>query len=200
MSFMDQLPPGMGNMVFMMPLLYMSNKIDFKDSPENVFYLRVCFYTCQALTLIGCLVMFLKIKGKPNETQVKVPPPAAPAFAQPPTPPATQIMTAQEYDISQLRKIATQVCMTLCIISFLHFKWELTAPLILQSVMTPKSLVGSQLFAHYFMGKDVVRPFPEEPNPLAQLMSPPPAADAAPAPSVTPERAAPKKKKSAKAD
>lgn len=188
-------------MLVVMPLLYWSNRIDFKDA-DNLFNLRVCFYTAQALTLLGIAVLFFKIKSTPNETKVKVPPPPTPSFAQPPTPPSTVIMTAQQYDLHELRKVAQQTLLTLCIISFLHFKWELTAPLCMQSVMTPKVLLSSPLFKGYFLGAAVTRPFPVEANPLQQLMNPQADDDNATTTSTkanTPS-SGPRKKKSAKAE
>lgn len=203
---MDGLPPGMGNMLVMMPVLYLSNQIDYTEG-DNLLYLRVAFCISQVLTLVGCAILYFKIKAKPNLVQVVVKAPVPP-FGAPETPPKPDKMTTTQYDIRELRKIATQVAMSFCITGFLHYKWALTPPLFIQCVMTPKNLFASPLFGIFIMGQTgVERPFPEPPSPFAALMPEQPQdtgrpriveepSDSSPPAS----SAGPKKKKSKKAD
>jgi len=62
--------------------------------------------------------------------------------------------------------------MSFVITGFLHYKWQLTAPLFIQCVMNPKNLVSSPLFSIFVLGKTVHRPFPEPPSPFAALLNP----------------------------
>lgn len=45
--------------------------------------------------------------------------------------------TVCDYDIGELRKYGVQVCFSLALIGFLHFKFGLFPPLAVQSVMNP---------------------------------------------------------------
>lgn len=174
-GLLDGLPPGMGNMLIMMPVLYLGNVFDYTQG-DNMLYLRVAFCTAQLFTLIGCAVLYFKITAKPNQEKITVKPPPPPPFGAPPTPPAPEIMTITEYDLRELKKIATQVAMSFCITGFLHYKWELTPPLFIQCIMTPKSLLTSPLFQIFVLNSTgVTRPFPEPPSPFAALMPEAPA-------------------------
>ena len=39
----EKIPAGMGNMIVMLPALYLSNNIDFKDNEQNLMLLRISF-------------------------------------------------------------------------------------------------------------------------------------------------------------
>lgn len=198
----EKIPAGMGNMIVMLPALYLSNNIDFKDNEQNLMLLRISFAVSLLLTILAAFYVQLKIKGTPNNEEVTVEP-VSPGFGQPPQGEA-ETMTAQEYDLRECKKIINQCCMSFGVPCFLHYKWEMVPPLVIQTVLAPKTVLSSPLFAHYILGDpDIVRPFPVAPNPLQQLMNggatEPAAAPAAATPSPA-AKTGPKKKKSVKAD
>ena len=54
---------AMSGMLFMMPLMYLMNKIDFKEG-DNELYLRVGFVAAQLLTGLFYLFIYTKIQAK----------------------------------------------------------------------------------------------------------------------------------------
>ena len=162
MGWLEQLPPGMGGMLMMLPAMYIMNKIDFTDA-DNLLYLRVGFCVAQAATFAICVYMFFRIRAAANQTKVTVPPKQFDTTGQP------TVMTIEAYDTSELKKIFSQLLMGFVLTGFFHLKWEITAPLFLQIFITPKNALTSPLFKTAVMGEVLTRPFPEAPNPLADL-------------------------------
>jgi len=79
-------------------------------------------------------------------------------------------VTVQEYDSIQLKEEVRKILMGAGILCLIHFKWDVLMPLILQSVMIPLSMIGSQLFEVYCLGQyEKVRPFPAPAGPFGDL-------------------------------
>jgi hypothetical protein len=203
MSFLDNIPAipaGMSQMLIIMPAMYMTNQIDFKENQVYMNYLRVIFASVLSLTILATAFMYMKIKGITNDDKVRIVP-VAPATGP------TEVVTAQEHDLREAKKLLTSTAMSMVISGGINYKWDMAPPLVIQSLMGPKNFISSPLFQHYFLGKDIERPFAAEVNPLVAMMAPTPPAEAAGADGdATPMAARPKavgnnkKKKSQKAD
>lgn len=120
-------------------------------------------------------------------TKIKVP--ETPALGSPPPAAGSEIeTTVVDYDLQQLKKVVTQLGMSMAIIGFLHLNWGYTQPLFIQSFMGPINLFKHALVKIYLLGETgniENRPF-EEPNPLAAFMPKPTAPPAEDAATITP--------------
>jgi len=86
-------------------------------------------------------------------------------------------MTTREYDVNQLRQFLIQVGLGMAVCGLLHFKWDIVAPLFIQTAMAPFTLYDNPLFKIHVLSKPATegsplgRPFPvPELNPLASLL------------------------------
>jgi len=169
-------------MLFVLPVLFLVQKIDFAD-PDKVFYAQLGFGVVQGLVLLISGYLYLQINKRNDQTQITVTATPSPfgAAAEP------QRQTIRDYDIAQLRKFVQQVVIGMGIAVFLFVKWAIVPPMAIQCVLNPVNLFGNSLFKLFVLGESAdkhPRPFPEE-NPLAGLL-PTPAAPAAATPAVTP--------------
>jgi hypothetical protein len=136
-----------------------------------MLYLRATFFCVLTTTALAIAFMYFKISGIANEEKVRIP------AVAPATGPA-EVVTAQEHDLREAKKLLSSTCMSFVISGGINYKWEMAPPLVIQSLLAPKNFVSSPLFQHYFLGKDIVRPFPVEANPLAAMLAPTPVAEA----------------------
>lgn len=159
----------MSQLMIMLPAMFLMNKIDFEDE-DNVFMLRCGFCAVQAGAMMCRLYIWMKVKNSNDQTQIKVTLPGKPEGFGTPPPGETKMMTINEYDRGEFKKILNQAFITLAIIGFLHLKFLYVRPLFLQLFMCPKQMWGNNLFQLHVMGADVARPFKEPASPFAALM------------------------------
>jgi len=158
---------GMGDMIVILPVMMVANKIDFTD-PTNLMLVRGAFAAVQILLLSLSYFVYRSIQKENNTTKIKVPP--SPSMGQD-APWETQ--TIKEYDMSKLQQYLQEMAVQMVIISFIHFQWDFVPPLFLQTVMNPVRFYKTKVIqVHFFgfTGPEYTRPFPEEPNPLASLL------------------------------
>ena len=68
-------------------------------------------------------------------------------------------MSTKDYDESELRKYVFQTFLSLAVIGFLHYKWELMPPLVVQCFMNPMNLYNVYIyfiFTNYYHQKTYV--------------------------------------------
>ncbi|KAJ3046567.1 hypothetical protein HK102_013132, partial [Quaeritorhiza haematococci] len=58
-----------------------------------------------------------------------------------------------DYDLKQLRQQLNQIALGVSILAFIHFKFGYIRPLVLQSVLSLKTLYGTQLVQVHLVGK-----------------------------------------------
>jgi len=114
-------------------------------------------------------------KENRREERILVPPP--PEFGGGTPPPSEwKRMSVKEYDLSQLQKYVQEMMFQMALIGFIHYKWELVPPLVIQIVLNPVKFYQNPLFQIFFLGKkgpEYERPFPEKKSPFAGLMGEP---------------------------
>ena len=64
--------------------------------------------------------------------------------------------TVMKYDLEQLKQLAIQTVMGAVIISVMYYKWGYLRPLLLQSILGPKALVGNPLIQIHILGKEAM--------------------------------------------
>ena len=128
---------------------------------------------CVCIGFSVCLVLLLDLfihfsissKGDTSETKIEA--------KNPQTGKMEVFNSKKEYDFSELKKKLTQTVMGVCIVSFIHYKWQIMVPLCVQSVIQPLTLLKSPLAKVYiFNDNSVKRPFDDgtASNPFAQMM------------------------------
>eukprot|EP01114_Cavostelium_apophysatum_P002498 TRINITY_DN1222_c0_g1_i1.p1 TRINITY_DN1222_c0_g1~~TRINITY_DN1222_c0_g1_i1.p1 ORF type:complete len:199 (+),score=32.85 TRINITY_DN1222_c0_g1_i1:62-658(+) len=163
----------MGEMIFMLPMIFLMNKIDFTDE-SNVFFVRIAYVVSQCLCFLAWGYIYKRISETGDKTRtIKVlKTPASPWGAPSTNPEDFEEQTVVAYDFAQAKKALNQLAMGFCIVAFLHYKWNLVQPLFLQSVMIPVGIYKNPLFKIYVLGQKGAieeRPFKEE-SPFAAMM------------------------------
>lgn len=65
---------------------------------------------------------------------------------------------------------AQKVVMTGGILAFVHYKWQVLLPIVMQLFTIPCQMLTAPLMEVYFFGVEMSRPFPEAKNPLSEMM------------------------------
>eukprot|EP01123_Difflugia_compressa_P004132 TRINITY_DN15485_c0_g1_i1.p1 TRINITY_DN15485_c0_g1~~TRINITY_DN15485_c0_g1_i1.p1 ORF type:complete len:197 (-),score=46.45 TRINITY_DN15485_c0_g1_i1:43-633(-) len=151
--------------LILLPAIFLANKIDFTD-PTTLLIARVSFVIAEVLG--GLVLVYLRqqiIKNNDDRKIVEVK--KQPQFGQqPPAEAEMEIITVQEYDQRELKSQFNQLIMRVIIMSFLHFYFNLSVPLVIQLVSIPVSLYKSPLVKVYIFGAILNRPFPQPPSPF----------------------------------
>lgn len=166
-----EMPEGLGNMVVMLPALYVMNKIDF-EKEDNILYLRIAFVVAQVFVVTLSLFILSRIKSKNDSTKLVYTPTPPPSFGTTPPPAEPVETTNMAYDIQMFWKMFQQTAMSLGIVCFIHYQWAITAALFMQVFMGPQQLIGQPLFKLHVLNKAVERPFKEPASPFAALLNP----------------------------
>eukprot|EP01065_Artemidia_motanka_P038528 TRINITY_DN47379_c0_g1_i1.p1 TRINITY_DN47379_c0_g1~~TRINITY_DN47379_c0_g1_i1.p1 ORF type:complete len:191 (+),score=59.58 TRINITY_DN47379_c0_g1_i1:88-660(+) len=174
----------------MLPLavLFATRNMDLAQE-GYVPHLRVAFLTSLAAVAACVIYIYVCIGRAPatHDTET-VDVPEQKQFGQVIQP--ASVMTIREYDMSKIRQQMKDTGVMVCVLGLMHLKWELTTPLLLQSIMMPLQMFQSPLFGLYIRGLESVdslaRPFPVKS--LFEMPKPPEAE----------EPARPKKEKKAK--
>jgi len=156
-------------MLIVLPIIFLLKNID-TEAPDTLMAIRCLFFGAHSLVLIFAGILYMKIKKKADRTTVTIPPPPppsgmaawlAPEGATAPQEEETE-MSTEEYDTSELKKLVNSMVMSVLISCFIHYKWEVVPPLVIQSVMNSVKMIQHNLFWVHIMGHDIERPFPAE--------------------------------------
>jgi hypothetical protein len=155
----------------MLPLfagIYISKQVDQED-PQHVLFVRVCFFTIQACTLLAALYIkrcAAALEGTPaGDAEIDVPFPVPP-FGSAPDPPSEK-MSVAAYDAKKAKDFVRETLMSLGIMCLMHFKWGFVHPLVMTAVMGPMRVMENPLVKWYVMGQrgdDLARPFKAPPG------------------------------------
>ncbi|CAH1762752.1 9881_t:CDS:2 [Entrophospora sp. SA101] len=147
------------NMVIVLLIFQLSRKLDLED-PEVVTYVRLGYMAAQTIILSVCYFLSIKINSKNETTVLRYVEPPKPFTNEPGKPIETTFM---EYDLSKLKELVKQTLIGVVIMIFLHFYWNFTHPLFIQSILPIKNIYQNQLFKIHVLGKpaegDLKRPF-----------------------------------------
>jgi len=169
---------SMSELMIMLPAFYLMNQIDW-TVPEHMLYVRIAYATATSITLSILAYLYTRITAKNDKTKITLPP--APYSG-------TEALqtTVAEYDIQQLKKVASQTLLSVVIICGIHYQWAIIQPLFIQCIMGPMQVFKSPLFKIFVLGQKGEierRPFKEE-SPFASLM---PQQETAPTTNNTPD-------------
>jgi len=139
----------LGTLAFVLLTVQATKQLDMTD-PTTLLIIRVCYATAQFIMLGLCFYIYRGISHKPDNTLLKVTEPA-PAFSGAEA--VTKDMTVSDYDMAELRKFIQQTAISLCLLSFLHYKYDYVQPLILQSILPFKNVWSMPLFKIHVLKK-----------------------------------------------
>ena len=159
---------AINRMMVVFPLLFLVNKVDF-TVPEYVLAARAAFGVSFLIALAVQLYVRMKISAVNNTAEVEVPKPPVYGQEQPADAPKTEKKTIRDYDLSVSQQNLTQALLGVAITTFIHYKWNIIPPLVLQAVMNLLQLTENKLVRAYLMGEDLARPFVEPKQGLAAL-------------------------------
>ncbi|KAI9323221.1 inorganic phosphate transporter [Dichotomocladium elegans] len=156
------------NVVFMLVTMQLSKRINW-DDPNSLLYARIAYYGAQVLVTILAYLLILYIKKRNDTTPLRYVPPAGPQGGAP-----EEVNTTNcEYDIAQVRQFIKQNGTSIIMISAMHWYFNFTQPLVMQSIVPLKNLLTHKVALIYLWGDaaegDLKRPFKAE-SPFAALM------------------------------
>jgi len=143
--------------------LFLLYKVDFTQE-NNVLLIRILFGFSQLVTFALIAYLYFKISPIPEGGPKTVKNAPKASFFETPDPTNIQYMSVKEYDLSQLKALLSSTAMTIGITAFIHIKFGLVPPLLMQGILAISTLYGNPMFQAYVLGKDLPRPFPEPPG------------------------------------
>jgi len=155
--------------MLMLPMLLIMNQIDWTNE-QYITYTQIGFGIVHVIAGLALGYLYQLVTSKNDKTKIKV----APAQSLTGQQTAPVEMTICEYDVSQLKKSASQLALGFVICSVMFYQWKFIQPLFIQIAMTPANMVKNPLFKIHVLGRkgDVEkRPFKED-NPFMQMMNP----------------------------
>lgn len=156
-------------------IMYGVRKFVDTTNPEMLTPLRLFFAAGQIFTLFLWATTFFLIRKKNDQTKFKVSaadfvPPNPMAEMMGVKPPENESKEAEEitfmaYDLRMLTAAVKQLVVQTCIIVFIHWKWQVTLPLVMSVCMGVLNLTSQPLLKIYLLGmsteshEDLKRPF-----------------------------------------
>ncbi|CDS07683.1 hypothetical protein LRAMOSA01632 [Lichtheimia ramosa] len=159
------------NVVFLLVSMQMSKRINW-DDPNTLLYARIGYYGAQVLVIGMAYMLIGLIKKRNDRTPLRYVPQASMSNPQP-SESESVTTTNMEYDVSQLQQFIKQTGTSILMISAMHWYFNFTQPLVLQSVMPIKNLLTHKVALIHLWGDapvgDLKRPFKVE-SPFAALL------------------------------
>ena len=127
------------------------------------YTLRIAYGSAQLLVLLILAAVYARLPaGGAGGATIKVP--EKKQFGQVVKP--AEELTVREYDMSQLKEKVREVVMGSVVLGFIHYKWETTLPLIIQTALAPINILTSPLVIVHIFGYEAAgqfaRPWVEE--------------------------------------
>ncbi|CDH48722.1 inorganic phosphate transporter [Lichtheimia corymbifera JMRC:FSU:9682] len=159
------------NVVFLLVSMQMAKRINW-DDPNTLLYARIGYYGAQVLVIGMAYMLIGLIKKRNDRTPLRYVPQASMSNPQP-SESESVTTTNVEYDVSQLQQFIKQTGTSILMISAMHWYFNFTQPLVLQSVMPIKNLLTHKVALIHLWGDapvgDLKRPFKVE-SPFAALL------------------------------
>lgn len=161
--------------MFMMLALMQAVKYFDLANAKYTVVVRTAYAGAQMVIFAALYYMFVLIRQSANHSPIRIPRVANP-FTDTGNEPEEETVSAQEYDLRELKKFATSQLFSFLLLMTIHFWLKTLQPLIFQSIMPLKSLWSHPLFKIYVRGHvaegKLKRPFKEQ-SPLADLFNRP---------------------------
>ncbi|CAG8506593.1 527_t:CDS:2, partial [Scutellospora calospora] len=147
------------NVVLILFTVQVARKLDLENS-DSIIYVRTGYIVVQTFVLSICYYLATKIKKVNDRTPLKYVEPGKSFIGEPPKPVET---TNCDYDLGKLQELLKQTFVGIALMTVLHFWFEFTQPLFIQSILPLKILYENPLVQIHLFGKpaegDLKRPF-----------------------------------------
>lgn len=167
--------PELSPKMFIVPLIMITSKVLKLDFAPYVFELRVGFALAVVISILAQFGVMAIASKKNDATEVTVKAKNLQGKME------TNTYTTAAYDKMEALKDVRQGLITVCMVSFIHYKWGNPMPLLFQCIMLPMGLMDKPLVKIHLLGAQPVgklaRPFAAPPNPLEQMLGGDDAAD-----------------------
>ncbi|CAG8553454.1 17546_t:CDS:2 [Funneliformis caledonium] len=147
------------NLLIVLGIVQVARKLDL-ENPDVLVYVRLGYLFTQTIILVVCFYLATKIKAKNDTTTLKYVEPPKPFTNEPEKPIETN---NRDYDLSKVQELLKQTLIGVAFMCVLHFYWNFTQPLFIQSLLPLKNLYSNQVVKIHLFGKpaegDLKRPF-----------------------------------------
>jgi multisubunit Na+/H+ antiporter MnhC subunit len=133
--------------------LYLMYQVDFKDE-TNLLMIRISYGIIQSLSVGIILFLYTKI-SKPFQDSTK-------KISILDDQSKNEEITIQEYDTKEWQKFLKTTLISIGINLFIHFKFEVVPPLLMQSILGISNLMSNPLVQAHILGNEIERPIKEE--------------------------------------
>ncbi|KAI9291118.1 hypothetical protein K502DRAFT_344876 [Neoconidiobolus thromboides FSU 785] len=130
-------------------LVQVSKRLNLED-PANLQYLRMAYATSQVIVFSLVYYIYTTINAKNDQTELRYED-KKPMSQEPPT---EIVTTVQAYDLGELRKQLQSSAIGIAILMFMHLKLGYVQPLFLQSILSVKTLLESNLSKVHIFGSE----------------------------------------------
>lgn len=158
------------SIVFVFTIINSTKHIDFTDQ-NNIFWVRFAYAFSQFLLYAIATYVKRKIRSISDNTKLQITEKQNPFTDEPPK---TVELTVMEYDLERVSEFIRQTTISICILLFMHYKWNFVQPLIIQSILPLKAAIFLPIFQIHLLGKpaegDLTRPFKPPTNKLGEWM------------------------------
>lgn len=167
---MSSISSQISSILFVFAIVHATKHIDLKNQ-DNIFWIRFVYFFSQFLLYALAIYVRYRIKRISDKTKIQVTEKQNPLSSEPPK--VTE-MTIMEYDLKLVQEFIRQTTISLCILLFMHYKWEFIQPLIIQSILPLKAAIFLPIFQIHLLRRpaegDLKRPFKPPTNQLGEWM------------------------------
>ncbi|KAH3902970.1 probable Inorganic phosphate transport protein PHO88 [Saccharomycodes ludwigii] len=157
--------PMISNLILMLVMMQVARQLNMED-PTVIFYIRVLYCSCTALTWIVYQYARKKIIAKNDLTTLKYVQPQSPFSAASNTGDKFCVTTVRDYDLEQIDSSIKSVYTGVLMMGFMHLYMNYTNPLLMQSISPVKAAFEHNLVQIHLFNKPAVgnlkRPFAQQ--------------------------------------
>lgn len=162
--------PAISNLLLMLVMMQVSKRLDLENELV-IFWVRVVYLSCQALTFVIYAVTKAKINAKNDLTTLKYTEAANPMAGE--SEPKVVVTTVKEYDLKQVDGSIKSIFTSMAMMGFMHLYMKYTNPLVMQTISPIKGALESNIVKIHLFGQaatgDLKRPFKSSPGLLQAL-------------------------------
>lgn len=162
--------PAISNLLLMLVMMQVSKRLDLENELV-IFWVRVVYLSCQAITFAIYAVTKAKINAKNDLTTLKYTEPANPMAGE--SEPKVVVMTVKEYDLKQVDGNIKSIFTSMAMMGFMHLYLKYTNPLVMQTISPVKGALESNIVKIHIFGQaatgDLKRPFKSSPGLMQAL-------------------------------
>lgn len=132
------------------------SKRGFMTDPSFIPVLRIAFGLSVICQIAAALYIRMIVAAKNDRTVFKYK--AEPSLFNTGALEETE-MTNVEYDTAEINKTLRTCCIQSLIIAFVHYRWNITQPILIQSATFLRNMMFNPLYRAHIYGMKILRPY-----------------------------------------